>query len=703
MEDLGSLDVSSILNVAMDLSNQTADIAGQMSAVAKDSMRTSQQKKEAEVILGKQRAADEAKATKYKADLAATAGINPDNPAQDVLFQLAGMARQAVAQLRANDAAITEIDNTSFFDNPLAAISGHFARPGLAAGSEASIKKAETASKLAQQINIGIQTGAATMDAVNKSVTASTMAAQAKLVAANAQLAGDKIEMEALGFQADATAAQMRGNDNVLQAYQAQRGMINQDIAISNEATKLQMATEDQARQEELFPIQKRNLIRDQQIQEIQAGQLMDTRDQKAQDEAARLTALADQAKSMKWIAEKAKLSVDLPIDPNGDPRSNAIKLTEYLTRTKNDPVLGPKLQALQYVSNAMQAIKNVTGFYPPGLILGTNPADAYTNSSILNDKPSTSKEEEVKSYIEEMVGLLHRPVETLEEIKNTAKSSTATTESKTAGARIGVIENILPDAFTTTDFKSSTEGSSTANTLGQSRAIKLKAPLDVKDPEERKRIINTTIESDINRMKGNVEAGGKDNLFGYNSPAETAAFGRFTKTKFYQQVLSEQIKNGQTQITSEGLVTDLFKAAESGIIKRDEILPLMKLYIDETVHYNNLQGNFTGRGLPEQNSFIVPLRLPRGEVQYKDLYNDAELAQYITAQGMLMNRGFVKKLMDESGVGSAYDLIGGFDLNKGIKKIGQGAIDAGKLVSPENSLPAQIFKRATAKQGDSK
>lgn len=700
MEDLGSLDVASVLNVAMDLSNQTADIAGQMNAVAKNTMQTSQQKKQAEVILGKQKAEDEAKATKYKADLAATAGINPDNPAQDVLFQLASMSRKAVEQLVANDAAITEIDNTSFFDNPLAAIAGHFARPGLAAGSEASIRKAEVASKLAQQINIGIQTGANTMDAVNKSVTASTMAAQAKLVAANAQLAGNEIEAKALGWQADATAAQMRGNDNVLQAYSHQRAFIAQDQSVANEATRLELDQAEAARKAELFPIQKEaaenqvgNAKRDQTIQELQTGQLMEARGQKMQEEAARVAALAAQAKSMKFVVDKSKITLDIPEDPTA--------FADYAKRIEKDPILGPKFKALQYTANAAEAIKNVTGFYPPGLVLGTNPADAYTNSSILGDKPSTPKEEQTKAYVEDMIGLLHRPVETLTEIKNQARSSNATAESVTRGARVGIIENILPESFT--DITSTTGTSSTSQAIGQTKTLRLKAPLDIKDPEERKRIINSAIEADTNRMRGNVEAGGKDNLFGYNSPAETAAFGRFTNTKFYQKVLSEQIKNGQTQITSEGLVTDLFKAAESGVIKRDEILPLMKLYIDETVHYNNLQGNFMGRGLAEQSSFIVPLRLPRGQVEYKDLYNDTELAQYITAQGMLINRGLVKKMLDEAGAGSAYDLIGGFDLSKGIKKLGQAGIDAGKLVSPEYSLPAQIFKRGTKQPGEAK
>lgn len=149
--------------------------------------------------------------------------------------------------------------------------------------------------------------------------------------------------------------------------------------------------------------------------------------------------------------------------------------------------------------------------------------------------------------------------------------------------------------------------------------------------PEEQAAKLDQYVLNKVAAMNENVETRGSI----YIAPklGVFKSIGSVAKTPFYQKVLAPQIAtgNGDASISS---ILELGKAEmKAGTISPKELADGITSLYSNAIHYNNFNGNFVGRGLPQQSSYKAVVPNAHGVGVTYDLSKRQEVVKMLIAE----------------------------------------------------------------------
>jgi hypothetical protein len=604
-----------------------ARIAAERSGLAQKSAAAAMDVAQGEATTQEQALKDEQKTSQVVQAFSTQIGANADRPDTYIMGTLGATAREYALKAVEQKKQVAALDSVSFFDNPLSYIPNQLEADSLEREANSNAAVADEASKQMQLINQSITTGAAAQEKINHTVSSAMMADKLKAISAQAAITANTIQDKALSFQAEATKVQMEGNKELMGLISQQHSMMMQDEHLKLAKAQFANSLVTQQRQNELLGIQKQ----DAQIRlgrELRAEEkFKHEQDLIAQQEAAQELMAAE----LDSTAARLKLNFTIPGD-TPQAKLDWIKLNE------KNPLVKNKINALVDISSSVAAQKAL-GYKDIKPVFGEQPSQALLTINTLGAQAGTDKEQKLRTYLDQqwMEASTVRPV--VSSTTETISKNTSTSEKAKSlfGQRI-------PQAETTQTI-STGEGGSTSTTKKMEAVVDLK-----KKPEENHAAFNKYIGYNAGLMTRNVESGA-DNLYAPPRPAEVASFGQFTQSKFYKEVLTEQVANGATDFSAETVTKLAIDAAAKGIIPKGDVLPLLHTYIGEIINFNNIQYNYAGHGFQNQASYNIYSQLPTGAQQAFDLADPAQLSNFIQLQSYMANRGLIDKLADTTGI----------------------------------------------------
>ena len=149
--------------------------------------------------------------------------------------------------------------------------------------------------------------------------------------------------------------------------------------------------------------------------------------------------------------------------------------------------------------------------------------------------------------------------------------------------------------------------------------------------PDEQAAKLDQYVATRVAGMASNVESAGS--IYAAPKLGVFKSMGAVLKSPFYQKVLATQVAAGFGD-SSISAVLELGKAEmKAGTISPKELADGITTLYSNAIHYNNFNGNFPGRGLPQQQGYNVVVPNAHGAPVSYDLSKREQVVKMLIAE----------------------------------------------------------------------